>query len=168
MYRTVGTTYVFIAWDTCFGFNFDFNVALNLLKYSFLMFSFIPSWRIFPFSKTPRYLYPSSPIWPIWQRQLFWQGYQVVYKWFNLLLALRNEYPFFIRLKASVKGISDKMKSKSDIESPWNIPRLIFTLRRLVSPDINFVFQSIIVDFKSAITLGGSWPIIFKALLYHF
>ena len=65
MYWTVGTSYVFITWDTCFGFNFDFNVALNLLKYSFLMFSFIPSGRISPFSKTPRYLYHSSPIWQI-------------------------------------------------------------------------------------------------------
>ena len=46
LYRTVGTTHVFIAWDTCFAFNFDFNVALNLLKYSFLMFSFISFWHI--------------------------------------------------------------------------------------------------------------------------
>ena len=39
LYRTVGTTHVPIAWDTCFAFNFDFNVAVNLLKYYFLMFS---------------------------------------------------------------------------------------------------------------------------------
>ena len=29
LYQTVGTTHVFIAWNTCFGFNFDFNVALD-------------------------------------------------------------------------------------------------------------------------------------------
>ena len=164
---------MFIAWDTYLGFNFDFNVALNLLKYSFLMFSFIPSWRISPFSKTPRYLYPSSSIWihhfpillhciplrfpisqlkhhtylyqtsnlcPSLQCQVFWQGYQVVYKWFNLLLPFRNEYPCFSHLKTSVEGISDKMKSESDKESLWNIPRLIFTPPRFVSPDINSCF----------------------------
>ena len=43
LYRIVGTTHVFIAWNPCFAFNFDFNVAFNLLKYSFLMFFFISS-----------------------------------------------------------------------------------------------------------------------------
>ena len=57
-YRTVGTIHVFIAWNTCFAFNFDFNVALNLLKYFFLMFLFI-SFRLMSFfSKIPRYVYP--------------------------------------------------------------------------------------------------------------
>ena len=57
--------YVFIAWDICFALNFDFNVSLNLLKYSFLMFSFISSWHISPFSKTAKYLYHSPPTWTI-------------------------------------------------------------------------------------------------------
>ena len=41
LYRAVATTHGFIAWDTCFAFDFDFNIALNVLKYYFLMFSFI-------------------------------------------------------------------------------------------------------------------------------
>ena len=46
LYRIAGTIHVFIACDTCFAFNFDLNVALNLLKYSFLMFSLISFWQI--------------------------------------------------------------------------------------------------------------------------
>ena len=65
-YQTVDTTHMFITWNTCFAFNFDFNVVLSPLKYSFLMFSFILSWHKSPFSKIPRYLYPPSPIWPIY------------------------------------------------------------------------------------------------------
>ena len=35
LYQTVGTSHVFITWNTCFAFNFYFNIALNLL-YLFL------------------------------------------------------------------------------------------------------------------------------------
>ena len=72
----------------------------------------------------------------------------------------------FIHLKTNVKEISDITKSKVDKESPGNIHRLIVTSPRLMSADINSVFQSIIVDFRSAITLGAA-PISFKALTIH-
>ena len=65
LYQTVGTGHVLIIWNTWFTFNFGFNVTFNLLKYSSLMCSFISSWHISPFFKISRYLYPSSPIWPI-------------------------------------------------------------------------------------------------------
>ena len=53
------------------------------------------------------------------------------------------------------------MKSRGDKESPWNTPQLIFTSPRLVSPNTNSVFQSIIVDLRSAVTLGAA-PTSFK------
>ena len=60
-------TYGFVTWNTCLVFNFSFNVALNLLKYSFLMF-FFSLLDIYPLS--PKHqgsytLYPPSSTWPI-------------------------------------------------------------------------------------------------------
>ena len=75
-----------------------------------------------------------------------------------------NEYPCFVHLKTIVKGINYITKIKGDKETLSNIPRLIFTSLRLMWPHINAVFQSIIVDLRSAITLGGAL-ISFKALI---
>ena len=113
-------------------------------------------------AKTPHLPIPSFKPCLLPQCQLFLQGYQshsgcshrvqVVYKWFKFW----NEYSWFIRLKSSVKGISDIMKAKGDKEPPWNISQLIFISPRLMSPDINSVL-------RSSIMLGGRWPISFKA-----
>ena len=56
LYQTVGTTHVFVAWNTC-------SLLMNArIQYSLLMFSFISSRHISLFSKIPRYLYPSCRI----------------------------------------------------------------------------------------------------------
>ena len=44
--QTGGTIHVFIAWNMCFTINFGFHIALNFLKYSFLMFSYLFSTSI--------------------------------------------------------------------------------------------------------------------------
>ena len=46
-YQTVGTTHVYIAWNTCFAFKFDFNCCSQPLKV------FFPN-VFFHTSKTPR------------------------------------------------------------------------------------------------------------------
>ena len=84
----------------------------------------------------------------------------------QLLSPFWNDYPCVVRLRTSVKGINDITKIKGDEGTPWNIPRLIFTSKRLIWPDINVVFQSVIVDLMSEITLAAE-SFSFKAMENH-
>ena len=60
LYQTASTTNVFIAWNTCFEFNFHFHIAFNLHIVFFHIFL-----TYIPFLQNAKYLYPSSPILPI-------------------------------------------------------------------------------------------------------
>ena len=53
-------------------------------------------------------------------------------KWFDLLFPLLKLYPCFTSHNTSVNGKRDTTNSNGDNQSPWKIPRFIFTVPRSV------------------------------------
>ena len=80
LYRTFGTTHVFVACNTCFAFNFNFNVDFNLFKHSFLMFFFHLFLTYISFLQTTKIL-----IFFFSNRTNIFNNYSVAFKFFCTL-----------------------------------------------------------------------------------